>query len=243
MAGPARHGPPPGRGAALPGARAGSTARRARPAPTCTLSASSCSRRSRARPPTDRTRSPASRPRTSRARPASRARCRSRSRSCCAAPSAASPPSASPEWRDLRKAIDALLFSGDFTPTTFDLAFFMHTLFREDMEREARALEDARRGDYGEFLAEEKRAGPRARGDRGRFRPGRRSATDGPGGAGAPPGGDHRGPGTDAGRERAGHRVRPAVSRRGVRAGRAPARARPRPGPRARLRRARRRRG
>jgi TonB family protein len=63
---------------------------------------------------------------------------------------------------DLRKAIDALLFSGDFTPTTFDLAFFMHTLFREDMEREARALEDARRGDYGEFLAEEKPAAPAA---------------------------------------------------------------------------------
>jgi TonB family protein len=61
---------------------------------------------------------------------------------------------------DLRKAIDALLFSGDFTPTTFDLAFFMHTLFRDDMEREARALEEARRGDYGEFLAEEKRAVP-----------------------------------------------------------------------------------
>jgi TonB family protein len=61
---------------------------------------------------------------------------------------------------DLRKAIDALLFSGDFTPTTFDLAFFMHTLFREDMEREARALEDARRGDYGEFVAEEKPAIP-----------------------------------------------------------------------------------
>ena len=61
---------------------------------------------------------------------------------------------------DLRKAIDALLFSGDFTPTTFDLAFFMHTLFREDMEQEARALEDARRGDYGEFLAEAKQAVP-----------------------------------------------------------------------------------
>jgi len=61
---------------------------------------------------------------------------------------------------DLRKAIDALLFSGDFAPTTFDLAFFMHTLFREDMEREARALEDARRGDYGEFLVQEKPAVP-----------------------------------------------------------------------------------
>ncbi len=61
---------------------------------------------------------------------------------------------------DFRKAIDALLFSGDFTPTTFDLAFFMHTLFRDDMEREARSLEEARRGDYREFLAEEKTAAP-----------------------------------------------------------------------------------
>ena len=61
---------------------------------------------------------------------------------------------------DLRRAIDALLFSGDFTPTTFDLAFFMHTLFRDDMEREARALEEARCGDYGEFVAAEKPAPP-----------------------------------------------------------------------------------
>jgi serine/threonine-protein kinase len=57
---------------------------------------------------------------------------------------------------DLRRAVDALLFSGDFTPTTFDLAFFMHTLFRNDLEREAHALEEARRGDYREFLSEEK---------------------------------------------------------------------------------------
>jgi outer membrane biosynthesis protein TonB len=61
---------------------------------------------------------------------------------------------------DLRRAVDALLFSGDFTPTTFDLAFFMHTLFRDDMERESRALEEARRGDYREFLVEEKPAAP-----------------------------------------------------------------------------------
>jgi len=65
-----------------------------------------------------------------------------------------------PGMADLRKAIDALVFSGDFAPTTFDLAFFMHTLFRDDMEREARALEEARRADYSEFLAEEKPAAP-----------------------------------------------------------------------------------
>jgi TonB family protein len=61
---------------------------------------------------------------------------------------------------DFRRAIDALLFSGDFTPTTFDLAFFMHTLFREDMEREARSLEEARRADYREFVAEERAPAP-----------------------------------------------------------------------------------
>ena len=60
---------------------------------------------------------------------------------------------------ELRKAIDTLLFSGDFTPTTFDLAFFMHTLFRDEMEREARAIEEARRADYREFVEERPSAG------------------------------------------------------------------------------------
>ncbi len=56
---------------------------------------------------------------------------------------------------EMRRAIDALLFSGDFTPTTFDLAFFMHTLFRDEVERDTRAQEEARAADYREFLAEE----------------------------------------------------------------------------------------
>ncbi len=70
------------------------------------------------------------------------------------------PPARFATVADFRKSLDALLFSGDFTPTTFDLAFFMHTLFREDMEREARSLEEARRADYREFLAQEKPAAP-----------------------------------------------------------------------------------
>jgi TonB family protein len=53
---------------------------------------------------------------------------------------------------EMRTAIDTLLFSGDFTPTTFNLAFFMHTLFREDMEREAAALAEASQADYSEYL-------------------------------------------------------------------------------------------
>jgi TonB family protein len=56
----------------------------------------------------------------------------------------------------LRKAIDSLLFAGDFAPTTFDLAFFMHTLFRDEMESEAKALEEARGASYAEFLADER---------------------------------------------------------------------------------------
>jgi TonB family protein len=52
----------------------------------------------------------------------------------------------------MRQAIDTLLFSGDFTPTTFNLAFFMQTLFREDMEQEGRSLAEARQADYGAFL-------------------------------------------------------------------------------------------
>jgi TonB family protein len=55
----------------------------------------------------------------------------------------------------MRKAIDALLFSGDFAPTTFDLAFLMHTLFRDEMEREARAVEAARRADYGDLVPDD----------------------------------------------------------------------------------------
>ena len=70
------------------------------------------------------------------------------------------------EVADQRKAIDALLFSGDFTPTTFNLAFFMHSLFREDMEGEARA---PRRGEGGELRGVPGRgrcAKPRARAPR-----------------------------------------------------------------------------
>jgi TonB family protein len=59
------------------------------------------------------------------------------------------------EMQEMRKAIDTLLFSGDFAPTTFNLAFFMHSLYREDIEREGRALEEDKKASYTEFLPEE----------------------------------------------------------------------------------------
>ena len=56
------------------------------------------------------------------------------------------------EIQEMRKAIDTLLFSGDFTPTTFNLAFFMHSLFREDIERESKVLKEEKEANYFEFL-------------------------------------------------------------------------------------------
>jgi eukaryotic-like serine/threonine-protein kinase len=58
------------------------------------------------------------------------------------------------EVQELRKAIDTLLFSGDFTPTTFNLAFFMHTLFRDDIDRESKVIKEEREAGYAEFLVE-----------------------------------------------------------------------------------------
>ncbi|HEY7511088.1 MAG TPA: serine/threonine-protein kinase, partial [Vicinamibacteria bacterium] len=62
--------------------------------------------------------------------------------------------------QEMRKAVDALLFSGDFSPTTFNLAFFMHSLFRQEIDREARALREEREASYGEFLADEPAPAP-----------------------------------------------------------------------------------
>lgn len=59
------------------------------------------------------------------------------------------------EVQELRKAIDTLLFSGDFTPTTFNLAFFMHSLFREDIDRESKLLKEEKEASYLEFLGDD----------------------------------------------------------------------------------------
>ena len=59
------------------------------------------------------------------------------------------------EIQEMRKAVDTLLFSGDFTPTTFNLAFFMHSLFRDDIERESRRLKEERDADYAQPLPED----------------------------------------------------------------------------------------
>jgi TonB family protein len=64
------------------------------------------------------------------------------------------------EVPELRKAVDTLLFSGDFAPTTFNLAFFMHSLFREDIDRESKALKEEKEANYAEYVTEDVRSAP-----------------------------------------------------------------------------------
>jgi TonB family protein len=68
---------------------------------------------------------------------------------------AADPAQRYAEIQEMRKAVDTLLFSGDFTPTTFNLAFFMHSLFRDDIERESRRLKEEREASYAERVPED----------------------------------------------------------------------------------------
>lgn len=52
-----------------------------------------------------------------------------------------------------KKAVDTLLFSGDYSPTTFNLAFFMHTLFRDEGDDDALRIKEEKSADYRAYLA------------------------------------------------------------------------------------------
>lgn len=60
-----------------------------------------------------------------------------------------------PSVADLRKALDLLLFSSEFSPTTFHLAFFMHSLFREQIDLEAKNVSNLKKLDVRSFIREE----------------------------------------------------------------------------------------
>ena len=64
------------------------------------------------------------------------------------------------EVQEMRKGVDTLLFSGDFTPTTFNLAFFMHSLFRDDIDRETKLLKEERESPYLEYLTDDVKNAP-----------------------------------------------------------------------------------
>lgn len=56
---------------------------------------------------------------------------------------------------DMRKALDLLLFSSEFSPTTFNLAFFMHSVFREKIDEEGKSLAGFKKLDVTPYLKEE----------------------------------------------------------------------------------------
>ncbi|HEY8147339.1 MAG TPA: TonB family protein [Vicinamibacteria bacterium] len=64
------------------------------------------------------------------------------------------------EVQEMRKGVDTLLFSGDFAPTTFNLAFFMHSLFRDDIDRETKTLKEERESSYLEYITDDVRNAP-----------------------------------------------------------------------------------
>lgn len=56
---------------------------------------------------------------------------------------------------DMRKAIDQYLFAGDFAPTTFNLAFFMNSLFRGAVEEEEKKRAEWKKLDVAALVKEE----------------------------------------------------------------------------------------
>lgn len=57
---------------------------------------------------------------------------------------------------EFNEDLENLIFSGDYSPTTFNLAFFMHSLYREESEQSAKVLELEKTANYaGYFVTSE----------------------------------------------------------------------------------------
>jgi TonB family protein len=56
---------------------------------------------------------------------------------------------------DMRKALDQILFTSDYAPTTFNLAFFMNSLFRENIDQEHKNLDGFKKTDVAPYMKEE----------------------------------------------------------------------------------------
>jgi len=51
--------------------------------------------------------------------------------------------------------LERVLYDGDYSPTTFNMAFFMHTLFREENEHDNQAMKADQAADFSPFLEAE----------------------------------------------------------------------------------------
>jgi TonB family protein len=61
---------------------------------------------------------------------------------------------------ELRKILDQQLFTSDYSPTTFNLAFFMNSLFRENMDQEGKNIKDYKKLDVTTYLKEQPTPAP-----------------------------------------------------------------------------------
>jgi TonB family protein len=61
---------------------------------------------------------------------------------------------------DMRKALDLSLFSSEFSPTTFNLAFFMHSLFRDSIDEESKKIGLYKKTDFSAHLKPEPAPAP-----------------------------------------------------------------------------------
>jgi serine/threonine protein kinase len=50
------------------------------------------------------------------------------------------------------ESLEKVLYDGEYSPTTFNMAFFMHTLFREEADADAQAMKGDQAADYTPFL-------------------------------------------------------------------------------------------
>jgi len=55
----------------------------------------------------------------------------------------------------LSSELERVLYDGDYSPTTFNMAFFMHTLFREENEHDNQAMKVDQAADFSPFLETE----------------------------------------------------------------------------------------
>lgn len=53
---------------------------------------------------------------------------------------------------ELTSSLESVLYDGDYSPTTFNMAFFMHTLFREENEQDTLAMKEDQSTDFTPYL-------------------------------------------------------------------------------------------
>jgi hypothetical protein len=72
---------------------------------------------------------------------------------------------------EFNAALERVLYDGEYSPTTFNMAFLMHTLFREENELDSVALKNDQGADFSAYLPPETSAPAAARPPKGSNRP------------------------------------------------------------------------